>query len=250
MGALARSLSGPVMQESQNSGTILIVDDEEHIRELLTGWIETLECCSVLQAKNGEEGLEMARVNTPDVIVLDAVMPHMSGYELCRQLKADERLRDIPVVFLTVQNEIQDVVTGLDAGAHAYLTKPFKPQELLARIRSLLRMKSRQDTLKSHLELFATVLDEVPLGVAVLDETGNIEKWNQSLAEKTGWTPADALGKPATALLEPEAVNGAPEFAQIDEKGGQYHLKGRSGQLEARVRCLRSSRAASLLFYF
>ncbi len=246
----ARSLCGLVMQDSAISGTVLIVDDEEHIRELLTGWIETLECCGVLQAKNGEEGLEMARKHKPDVIVLDAVMPHMSGYDLCRRLKSEEALRDIPVIFLTVQGEIQDVVTGLDAGAHAYITKPFKPQELLARIRSLLRLKSRHDSLKSHLQLFSTVLDEVPLGVAVLDESGNVEKWNQTLAQTTGWSSQDALGKQASALLEPEAVNGAPPFAKIDEKGGNYHLKGRSGPLQARVRCLRTEHAASLLFYF
>lgn len=228
----------------------MIVDDEEHIRELLTGWIETLECCSVLCAKNGEEGLEMARQHKPDVIVLDVVMPHESGYDMCRKLKADEELRDIPVIFLTVQNEIQDVVTGLEAGAHGYITKPFKPQELLARIRSLLKLKSRQDSLKSHLALFSTVLDEIPLGVAVLDESGRVEKWNQTLAQNTGWTSKEAVGKPASDLLQPEAVNGAPDFAKIDEKGGSYHLKGREGQLQARVRCLRTEHAASLLFYF
>lgn len=250
MRSQARSLGSPVMQESDVFGTVLIVDDEEHIRELLTGWIETLECCSVLQARNGEEGLEMARLKTPDVIVLDAVMPHMSGYELCRRLKEDERTRDIPVIFLTVQNDIQDVVTGLEAGAHAYITKPFKPQELLARIRALLRFKSRQDSLKSHLELFTSMLDEIPLGVAVLDESGKVERWNQVLAQNTGWSSQEALGQQATVLLEPEAVNGAPDFASIDEQGGQYHLKGREGKTKARVRCLRADRATSLLFYF
>jgi DNA-binding response OmpR family regulator len=237
------------MQES-HSGTVLIVDDEEHIRELLTGWIETLESCSVLQAKNGEEGLEMARRHGPDVIVLDAVMPAMSGYEVCRELKADPDLCDIPVIFLTVQCEIQDVVNGLDAGAHAYITKPFKPQELLARIRSLLRLKSRHDALKENLARFESVLDEVPVGVALLDSSGRIERWNQTLAQNTGWSPKEAQGRPAADLLEPVAVNGAPDFASVGEEGASYYLKGRQGKLQARVRCLRKDSGSSLLFDF
>ncbi|MEW6283339.1 MAG: response regulator [Candidatus Eremiobacterota bacterium] len=226
------------------------MDDEEHLRELLTGWIETLESCTVLQAKDGEEALEMARRHRPDAIVLDAVMPHMSGFDVCATLKSDPDLCDIPVLFLSVQNEIQDIVGGLEMGAHAYITKPFKPQELLARLRSVLRLKHRQDELKERLGRCTSALDSLPIGLAVLNDQGCIETWNHMLEERTGYAAAEALGKAPGELLDPMAMNGGPDFLALGPEGASYRLTGRKGSLQARVIRHPAGPGSTLLFSF
>lgn len=174
------------------TGRVLVVDDEENIVTLLLGWLETTGC-EVDSAGNGAEALAKARANPPDVILMDCMMPEMSGYDVCREMKKDERLRHIPILFLTARNEVQDVVKGLDLGAHGYLTKPFKPQELLARLRSVLRIKKLQDRLLSRTDQLRTewdwvraVMHHLPVGVVVVDEFGKAVYYNRQTAERFG----------------------------------------------------------------
>lgn len=193
--------------EEKISGTVLVVDDEENIVTLLTGWIETTGC-DVVSASNGEEALEQARQHAPDVILMDCMMPRMSGFDACREMKQDPELKDIPVIFLTVRNEVQDVVNGLELGAHGYMTKPFKPQELLARVRSVLRIKKLQDRLKSRTRELrsewtwvSAVMEQLPVGLAVLDAGGRVTFWNDVLAGMTSIASEQALGKPGPEML-------------------------------------------------
>ena len=115
--------------------SILVVDDDPKITQLLKRAL-SLEGYAVLTASSGAAGLEELRLNNPDLVVLDVLMPGIDGIEVCRRIRMDG---DTPVLLLTAKDEVADRVKGLDSGADDYLVKPFALEELLARIRVLLR---------------------------------------------------------------------------------------------------------------
>ncbi|MBN2377021.1 MAG: response regulator [Sedimentisphaerales bacterium] len=138
------------------TGRVLIVDDNAQNAELLQAHLESLGC--VIQiAQNGIEALEMVNREKPDIILLDVMMPKMSGFEVCRRLKSDSKTRDIPVVIVTALNELADVERGVDSGADDFLSKPINKLELLTRVKSLLRVRH----LKSELERTLSYLAEM-----------------------------------------------------------------------------------------
>jgi two-component system KDP operon response regulator KdpE len=114
---------------------ILIVDDEAGLRELVRINLEH-EGFGVVQAENGVQGLEAVRESQPDMVIMDVMMPEMDGWEACKKLR---EFSQVPVLMLTARVQSQDIVTGLDSGADDYLLKPFNMDELMARVRALLR---------------------------------------------------------------------------------------------------------------
>ncbi|MCL4869756.1 MAG: response regulator transcription factor [Anaerolineae bacterium] len=117
------------------SGKILIIEDEDRIAQFLKRAL-SMEHYSVEAAAEGQQGLDMARDNPPDLVLLDVMLPGMNGIEVCRRLRTTS---DVPILMLTAKEAIEDRVAGLDAGADDYLVKPFAFDELLARVRALLR---------------------------------------------------------------------------------------------------------------
>ncbi len=117
---------------------ILVVEDEEDIQELVEFNLAR-EGYKVTVVGSGEEGLRIARTQSPDLIVLDLMLPGLDGYAVCKALKSDSRTAPIPIVMLTAKGEESDVVTGLELGADDYVTKPFSPRLLLARAKAALR---------------------------------------------------------------------------------------------------------------
>ncbi len=146
------------LKESQAdvSNKILIVDDDRFNLDLLEQEL-TEQGYIIERASNGAEGLEKVESFRPDVILLDYMMPRMNGIEVVKRLKRDERYKSIPVVLLTAKGSQEDKVEGLDAGADDYVVKPFDAIELLARVRSMMRIRRMHDAL---------------------------EAWNQTLADK------------------------------------------------------------------
>jgi len=118
-------------------GTVLVVDDDPVIQKLLQVNFE-MEGYAVITASDGLEGLEMARQERPDAIVLDVMMPKMDGLEVARTLKADESTRSIPILLLSAKAQQADVQAGVATGADDYLTKPFDPLDLLQRVGGLI----------------------------------------------------------------------------------------------------------------
>ena len=118
--------------------TVLIVEDEPPQAEMLSYNLQK-EGYRVMLADDGEEGLLMARESLPDVIVLDWMLPNLSGIEVCRRLRGDAATRDIPILMLTARGEEEDRVRGIETGADDYVVKPYSPRELVARIKGLLR---------------------------------------------------------------------------------------------------------------
>ncbi|OJF76654.1 MAG: DNA-binding response regulator [Treponema sp. CETP13] len=121
--------------------TILVVDDELPIRELITYNLEK-EGFTVFAAENGTTALELSREKKPDLMILDLMLPDMSGLDICRIIKHDEQTSHIPIIMVTAKTEDSDIVTGLELGADDYVTKPFSPRVLIARVQSVLRRKT------------------------------------------------------------------------------------------------------------
>jgi len=117
---------------------LLIVEDEETLVTLLRYNLEK-EGYRTAVAKNGEDALLLAREETPDLVLLDWMLPLLSGIEVCRRLRRGQETRNVPILMLTARGEEADKIRGLDTGADDYMTKPFSPSELIARIRALLR---------------------------------------------------------------------------------------------------------------
>ncbi len=123
---------------------VLIIEDEEDIQELIT-YSLAKEGYHTTAVGTGEEGLKTAKSKQPNLIVLDLMLPGMDGLEICRLLKNDPKTQHIPIVMLTAKGEESDVVAGLELGADDYITKPFSPKVLVARIRTILRRKVKQE---------------------------------------------------------------------------------------------------------
>jgi CheY-like chemotaxis protein len=116
---------------------ILIAEDEPDIRELVAFTLR-FAGHEVTTTANGEEALHQASQLIPDIIIMDVRMPRMTGYDACRAMKADNTLKDIPVVFLSAKGQDSEIQTGLDAGAEEYLLKPFAPDQLAERVKTIL----------------------------------------------------------------------------------------------------------------
>jgi len=125
------------------TATILLVEDEPAIQELLAFNVEQCGFRAV-KALDAEAAQAQIKQTLPDLILLDWMLPGSSGVELARRLRADARTRDIPIIMLTARGEERDKILGLEAGADDYITKPFSPRELMARIRAVLRRRTPQ----------------------------------------------------------------------------------------------------------
>lgn len=134
-------------KEDQYSGTILVVDDEPANVDLVQSYLKA-NSYKVIKAYSGEEALKKAFADPPDLILLDVMMPDISGFEICRRLKSDNRTQLIPVILLTALQDFQSKIQGLEAGADEFLSKPFNLTELLTRVRNLLRIKRLTDQLE------------------------------------------------------------------------------------------------------
>ena len=130
-------------QEAEALKHVLAVEDDRDILELIT---YSLECAGyeVTGATTGEGGVEAARSEKPDLILLDLMLPGIDGLEVCRRLKADAGTAHIPIIMVTAKGEETDIVTGLGHGADDYVTKPFSPKVLIARIRAVQKRRSRR----------------------------------------------------------------------------------------------------------
>ena len=146
-------------QPAVTAASILVVEDEFAIQELIAVTLEHAGH-SVRRAVSAAQALELIQIARPDLLLLDWMLPDRSGIELARRLRSERRTRDIPIIMVTARAQEQDKVHGLESGADDYLTKPFSPRELLARIQALLRRRA-PETSDEVLELHGLALDPV-----------------------------------------------------------------------------------------
>src|SRR5919199_4087229 len=146
---------------------ILAVDDTPENLDILRMRLEA-HGYEVVTAADGEEGLARARALQPDLILLDIMMPKRDGISVLKELKQDETLPFVPVILVTAKADARDIVAGLDAGGDDYLTKPFDHAALLARVRSMLRIKALHDTVQGQAE-------------QLREQAEQLAVWNRSL---------------------------------------------------------------------
>lgn len=120
---------------------ILIAEDERDIRELITFTLRLIAGHEVTAAADGQEAYEAAQRESFDLILMDVRMPRLTGYEACKRLKADEKTRHIPVVFLSAKGQEAEMSSGLEAGAVEYILKPFSPDQLVERVKRILDLR-------------------------------------------------------------------------------------------------------------
>ncbi len=135
---------------------VLVVDDNQQNRELLQAYLEDVDCRAI-PASDGHEALEILAKDPPDLILLDVMMPKMSGFEVCRRIKNDPKTSDIPVIMVTALNEFGDIERGIDSGTDDFLSKPVNKLELLTRVKTMLKLKHLTDKLERTLAYLSEI---------------------------------------------------------------------------------------------
>ena len=142
--------------EQPRTPVVLVVDDNQQNLELLQAYLEDTDCRSV-PAHDGLEALDIVAKEPPDLILLDVMMPKMSGFEVCRRLKKDPHTSDIPIIMITALNEFGDIERGIDSGTDDFLSKPVNKLELITRVKTMLRLKHLSDQLERTLAYLSEI---------------------------------------------------------------------------------------------
>lgn len=164
---------------------ILIVDDMLHNIKLLNSFFDLYKI-DVIPAYNAMQALEIVNTKKPDIVLLDISMPEIDGFDLCKRIKDNPDTKDIPIIFLTAKNNLEDVLRGFENGGSDYITKPFNPQELLARVFAQLEIKYSKETIKQQNDeliqtrnaLFAEAMKVVALNEQVYDSEAMLKNLN------------------------------------------------------------------------
>jgi len=198
------------------SATILVADDDPDLRDILRSILEP-SGFAVIEAEDGQRALEAVKAHAPDLLIIDFMMPGLTGPEVCERLRQDVLLRHVPIIMLTGKGEVQDKVYGMNAGVDDYLVKPFEPQELLARVQMVLRRATRDleanpltklpGNLSIERELERCIASGGRLAVCYID-LNRFKALNDHYGFKRG---DDAIQRTATVLLEASRLHGSPE---------------------------------------
>ena len=151
-------MAASVLPSAPNAGTVLIVEDDPDIAELVARYLDKAGFASEREV-SGRDALKRIAEKPPDVLVLDLMLPHVDGLEICRRLRADEATAGIPIIMLTARGDESERIVGLEIGADDYLAKPFSPNELVARVRALVRRAQRREPATRTLQYANIVVD-------------------------------------------------------------------------------------------
>ncbi len=181
-----------------SESTVLIVDDQPSARDVLRGLL-TGQGYHLAYAANGEEALAKAAKLVPDLILLDVMMPGMDGFEVCRHLRADPALADIPVIIVTALDDRDSRLKGLELGVDDFVTKPFSRPELQVRVRTITRLNRQRRQHMLHLQAerdhTRAILEALGEAVIVTDTAGKIQYFNPAAETLTGYTDDEMVGQ-------------------------------------------------------
>lgn len=151
------------------SKKLVVIEDDQDITRLVTHYL-TKEGYAIKSSQDGIKGLQLIKQEKPDLVILDLMLPEMDGLEVCKRLRADPKTSALPIIVLTAKGEESDKIVGLELGADDYVTKPFSPKELLARVKALFRRSERQVEESTHHRYGQISLDVARHEVRVKDE--------------------------------------------------------------------------------
>ncbi|MFA5880458.1 MAG: response regulator [Candidatus Margulisiibacteriota bacterium] len=174
---------------------ILIIDDSKMNRELAKMALEDAGY-TIIEAENGKQGIEIAKQEQPDLILLDILMPDISGFEVCKTIKNEPKTQQIPVIFLTALEEMASKKEGFEIGADDYITKPYIIEELLLRVELILRIKREKDSLRSRSEEISKNTDHLTTEQAKL-----IQKEKELLLRQIYVSLHHEIRNPLTTIL-------------------------------------------------
>lgn len=140
------------------SSKILVVEDDPDVMAFIRTGLAFKEY-ETIETASGKEALNLAKTKSPDLVLLDLMLPDLDGMEVCKQLRADEATKGLPVIIITARNDVADIVRGLETGANDYVTKPFDVMELIARVRTQIRLADERKGLPRVLERDGVILD-------------------------------------------------------------------------------------------
>jgi|GEM_PF-5913021 len=219
------------MKVANSSFHILIVDDLPENLQLLMSILSN-EAYEIHVAQSGAEAVEKAHSIIPDLILLDIMMPGMDGFKTCQALKASKSTADIPVIFLTALTDTVDVVKGFEKGGVDYITKPFESAELLARVRTQLDIRSKENEIRQ----LSQAVEQSPASVMITDLEGRIEYVNPKFSDVTGYAAEEVLGKNPRILTTGEKH--PKEYKELwdtitagKEWKGEFHNQKKNGEL-------------------
>lgn len=199
---------------------ILIVDDKELNRRLLQKHLENAGFTKMVQASNGEEALEIARQELPDLILLDIMMPGMDGYEVCSHLKSDEYLKSTPVIFLSALDETEDKVKAFDQGGVDYIVKPFAFKEVQARVRNHLQIYYLQKDLEKTNYRLEQIVHELEVKNKVIDDL--YQKLDEQVL-KTKQIYEETFLDSLTSINLPENIHLDAHYCPAQRVGGDFY---------------------------
>ena len=203
---------------------VLVVDDDAHIRDVVSFTIRRAGF-EVVEAADGREALDMAESNAPDLIVLDVLMPELEGIDVCRAIR---RTSNVPILFLSSKDQVVDRIIGLDAGADDYVTKPFSPRELVARVQAMFR---RMDVLEAN---NSATIESGPLRIDIGARLAYLE--NEALTlTRTEFGMLSTLGRRAGNAVDRETLmRGAyPERRIVSDRTIDSHIRRLREKLRA-----------------
>ncbi|MHC4890413.1 MAG: response regulator [Planctomycetota bacterium] len=143
-------------KEQEETPVVLVVDDNQQNLELLQAYLEDMDCETV-PAHDGLEAMEIIGRGAPDLILLDVMMPKMSGFEVCKRIKNDPKTSDIPVIMVTALSEFGDIERGIDSGTDDFISKPVNKLELITRVKTMLKLKHLSDKLERTLAYLSEI---------------------------------------------------------------------------------------------
>jgi two-component system alkaline phosphatase synthesis response regulator PhoP len=229
-------------QDIHPNAKILIVEDDVNLQNSLT-FILWKEGYQVLAVRTGEEALELARREKPDLILLDLILPGIDGLRVCSVLKREPATADILIIMLTAKKKVSDIVAGLKEFADDYVTKPFEPEILLARIQALLRrMKKSKSREKMTLEIGELAIDRNAYEVLVNGKRVHLSKTEFEILSLLAWKPNQVFTR--SLILDHVREDGYP----ITERVVDYHITGLRKKLNEAKKYIQTVRGVGYKF--
>ncbi len=191
---IAKDSSSDQDSKPKKQYNILIVDDEQLNRQVLENQL-SLHNYSFKSVSNGKTALNAIEHEVFDLVLLDVMMPELSGYDVCKIIREEYPANELPVIMLTAKDRTEDLLTGFKSGANDYITKPFWKDELFKRIENQLNIKSLTDNLRNVQILLNNIIDSMPSVIIAVDYNGHITQWNLEAEKITGININEAKGR-------------------------------------------------------